>query len=241
MANLQDKEKLLERPTTRPPEVKPPKAKPIKPAPPRLFRWIEWLAALVAAAALVAGGIWLAGQGGDEEVVAFHPEHGPFTDMAARDLSAVDLDSRLAGLDANFDRDVIAFPEFTPFPDSYAPGVAPSVQRLAGLDANLDPDVAFDLPAAAVTGAAVFEIGGFAIAEPWGQPDAALLVEVLDPVGARFRAMEPVGEPDAALLAEVLDPVGARFRAMEPTWMPNYALLYSIIGSPYAEQAVGPR
>jgi hypothetical protein len=112
-----------------------------RPPAPRIYRWIQWMAVLaVLALGAVMAVVLLSDDG---EVTAAYDrgaEHGDHTPLVVRDLSGVDLSSRYAGLDANFDPNPV--PEhgsFTPMVFRNLTGV--TIERMAGLDANLDPDV----------------------------------------------------------------------------------------------------
>ena len=110
------------------------------PPAPRIRRWIQWMAVFVVLAAAAAVATVLL-TGGDETTTAYDrgAEHGPYTALAARDLTGVDLGSRLAGLDPVFDPAVV--PEHGAFTAMVYRDLTAGVNRFTGLDANLDPDV----------------------------------------------------------------------------------------------------
>ena len=109
------------------------------PPAPRIRRWIQWMAVFVVLAAAAAMATVLL-TGGDETTTAYDrgAEHGPYTALAVRDLTGVDLGSRLAGLDPVFDPAVV--PEHGAFTAMVYRDIT-GVNRFTGLDANLDPNV----------------------------------------------------------------------------------------------------
>ncbi|MDH3607491.1 MAG: hypothetical protein OER12_10915 [Acidimicrobiia bacterium] len=98
---------------------------------------------VVLAVAIVLASVYLIGDGGSTaEAYDRASEHGQFTSFVYRDLTGVDLDARLAGLDVNLDPDiriVLEHGAFTPLVVRDLSGV--DLNRLAGLDANFDRDV----------------------------------------------------------------------------------------------------
>jgi len=109
------------------------------PPAPRIRRWIQWMAVVVVVAAAAAVATVLI-RGGGETTTAYDrgAEHGPYTALAVRDVSGVDMGSRLAGLDPVFDPAVV--PEHGAFTAMVYRDLT-GVNRFAGLDANLDPNV----------------------------------------------------------------------------------------------------
>ncbi len=139
MADLLDKKTSAGTKTPTAPEKQRLDLRPQLKAPPapRIRRWIQWMAAFVVLAAAAA----LATVWGDGATTAYDrgAEHGPYTALAVRDLTGVDLGSRLAGLDPVFDPAVV--PEHGAFTAMVYRDVTAGVNRFTGLDANLDPNV----------------------------------------------------------------------------------------------------
>ena len=142
MADLLDKKMPTEAKAPAAPEKQRLDLRPELKAPPapRIRRWIQWMAVVVVLAGAAAVAAVLLTRSGDNTTAYDRgAEHGPYTALAVRDLTGVDLGSRLAGLDAAFDPAVV--PEHGAFTAMVYRDFTMGMERLAGLDANLDPTV----------------------------------------------------------------------------------------------------